>query len=1031
MDKVRKMASSDSAFPNLNANNNNNYSELSISPPPYSTSYIPAVSSGIDQQLLNAFLAMLTKLEIISLPPYATKITQLTKYASMMVNLQKLRVEGLPDITSLATEITSLKSLEEFHLVKLGLKTFPPEILMMTKLREIDISYNAVASFPSRGMATLTNLEKLILGGNQISSLPADFHALKCLKYLDLQKNKFEINTITPILVDLCSPSSSSPNVGGSASPTLQRDLPGADLQTLIFSGNKAACLPLSFAKLSCLTYLDVSSNEMSLWPNEVLQSLVNLKVLNLSQNHITHLPHDLPSIPSLTRISLSGNQLKKIPTQFCLKFPNITELDLSANKISSLPESFKNLTNLRILNISTNEFAGEIPPTILQVPALTEVDVSHNSCDLWWTDDAALLRMKSLVKLNLAANKLTHVGPGIGHLTTLLSLNLSHNILAALPSEIGNLTTLEHLHLHSNPSMEALPSEFSLLTKLTKLSIGNVTISDYAVDIVDGGQVDLLNKEIEAVDGEQVNLMLLTRIAKSAPHPLVVIAMGILCERDELHQQLLDTGTIHVLVEFTSSPHFDIKLDATKSLCVLSINENLREDLFGAASARLMELVESDNVQIQTFALTTLGNIAFKDTVRLGLVVKYGVDLFKKVARDTTLDISVRKKSRRVLAILGINDFFLSRNPKTKGVRILTIDGGGTRGVVAIEFMKKFEELSGKRMHELFDLAGGTSTGAQLCAAMSVRQLPLLEYERMYIEQCASVFTTTISAQPAQAATVAATAAADATSSNTSSSATAPASSSSSGWSSALSSQWAKISLYSNVLTTGAFYKSKNLEDALVAFFEDRILIDTVEDYDLRFFGLSTLVNTLPSQPFVFRNYEYPPESRSRYSGSCTSRIWQAMRASTAAPSYFDEFTMGTDRFQDGGIVANNPTAVAFHEAKKIWGPDVKIECMVSLGTGRPPSKPTKNSIKDTIITLVDSATSTERVHEVMEDVLPPGRYFRINPTDEAFSVELDETRPDKLEAMQIAARKFCLENEHLFRDAVKLLLGENDTDE
>ena len=27
------------------------------------------------------------------------------------------------------------------------------------------------------------------------------------------------------------------------------------------------------------------------------------------------------------------------------------------------------------------------------------------------------------------------------------------------------------------------------------------------------------------------------------------------------------------MLVEFTSSPHFDIKLDATKSLCVLSIN--------------------------------------------------------------------------------------------------------------------------------------------------------------------------------------------------------------------------------------------------------------------------------------------------------------------------------------------------------------------------------------------------------------------------------------------------------------------------
>lgn len=47
----------------------------------------------------------------------------------MMINLQKLRVEGLPEITSLATEITTLKSLEEFHLVKLGLKSFPAEVI--------------------------------------------------------------------------------------------------------------------------------------------------------------------------------------------------------------------------------------------------------------------------------------------------------------------------------------------------------------------------------------------------------------------------------------------------------------------------------------------------------------------------------------------------------------------------------------------------------------------------------------------------------------------------------------------------------------------------------------------------------------------------------------------------------------------------------------------------------------------------------------------------------------------------------------
>lgn len=74
MDRVRKIAQADASFPALptnNNNNNNNHSELSISPPT-TTSYIP-VSSGVDQQLLSAFLAMLTRLEIVSLPPYTTK----------------------------------------------------------------------------------------------------------------------------------------------------------------------------------------------------------------------------------------------------------------------------------------------------------------------------------------------------------------------------------------------------------------------------------------------------------------------------------------------------------------------------------------------------------------------------------------------------------------------------------------------------------------------------------------------------------------------------------------------------------------------------------------------------------------------------------------------------------------------------------------------------------------------------------------------------------------------------------------------
>jgi predicted acylesterase/phospholipase RssA len=42
-----------------------------------------------------------------------------------------------------------------------------------------------------------------------------------------------------------------------------------------------------------------------------------------------------------------------------------------------------------------------------------------------------------------------------------------------------------------------------------------------------------------------------------------------------------------------------------------------------------------------------------------------------------------------------------------------------------------------------------------------------------------------------------------------------------------------------------------------------------------------------------------------------------QAVRASSAAPYYFDEFGIGEDRWQDGATMANNPTLVALQQVR------------------------------------------------------------------------------------------------------------------
>lgn len=70
------------------------------------------------------------------------------------------------------------------------------------------------------------------------------------------------------------------------------------------------------------------------------------------------------------------------------------------------------------------------------------------------------------------------------------------------------------------------------------------------------------------------------------------------------------------------------------------------------------------------------------------------------------------------------------------------------------------------------------------------------------------------------------------------------------------------------------------------------------------------------PARPFVFRSYEFPPgpETAARaarlalHTGSSKHQVWQAIRASSAAPYYLDEFGVGDLRFQDGAVTVNNP---------------------------------------------------------------------------------------------------------------------------
>lgn len=83
---------------------------------------------------------------------------------------------------------------------------------------------------------------------------------------------------------------------------------------------------------------------------------------------------------------------------------------------------------------------------------------------------------------------------------------------------------------------------------------------------------------------------------------------------------------------------------------------------------------------------------------------------------------------------------------------------------------------------------------------------------------------------------------------------------------------------------------------------------------------AVSTIVNRgLPLKAYVFRNYNFLPGVRSHYLGSCQHKMWQAIRASSAAPGYFQEYVLGNDLHQVNlALIVNLPLQILMGE--QVW---------------------------------------------------------------------------------------------------------------
>ncbi|XP_041651938.1 calcium-independent phospholipase A2-gamma-like isoform X2 [Cheilinus undulatus] len=336
--------------------------------------------------------------------------------------------------------------------------------------------------------------------------------------------------------------------------------------------------------------------------------------------------------------------------------------------------------------------------------------------------------------------------------------------------------------------------------------------------------------------------------------------------------------------------------------------------------------------------------------------------------------DPGLRAAVREALALVGYHS-----PVKGRGIRILSIDGGGLRGLLALQTLHKLEALTGKPIYKLFDYICGVSTGAILGFMLGVFQIPLNECDDLYRKLGSDVFKQNVIVGTVKM-----------------------------GWS-------------------HAFYDSEAWENILKEKMGSHLLVETSRNPECpKVAAVSTIVNRgTPLKAYVFRNYNLLPGLRSHYLGGCQHQLWQAIRATSAAPGYFQEFTLGNDLHQDGGLLINNPTALAVHECKCLW-PSTPLECVVSLGTGRyeTPGRNSRTytSLKTKLTNVISSATDTEEVHAMLDAFLPPNTYFRFNPYLSE-DISMDENRQEKLNMLQAEGVRYLERNEEKLKKVARIL--------
>ena len=225
---------------------------------------------------------------------------------------------------------------------------------------------------------------------------------------------------------------------------------------------------------------------------------------------------------------------------------------------------------------------------------------------------------------------------------------------------------------------------------------------------------------------------------------------------------------------------------------------------------------------------------------------------------------------------------------PEDRDFRILSIDGGGIRGIYPATFLAGLEEryLGGASVAQYFDLIAGTSTGGVIAIGLAAG-LNAADLRDLYIDRGCEIF------PPIRSGVVG-----------------------------AVERQLRNVCQY---------FKFRYDRKALM-----RILRDTLGD---RRFGEANVRLCIPSfegrysEVYIFKTPHHPD-----FRKDASERMTKVAAATAAAPTFFQPLQDGGYTFVDGGVWANNPIMIALVDALSCFSVPREQVRILSLGCGDDP---------------------------------------------------------------------------------------------